>query len=100
MVNITVHPDTNELVCISTGGPPTTVIWKINHQLLLITDGSPYQLSQRIVSKEDATFEHILHIPSDSIANYNATYECLVMNSVGNNSMSLRLESKWIIVEL
>ena len=98
MVNITTNSNGRGLVCTSTGGPATNVIWKINSHLL-ITDGSPYQQSQRIVSKEDATFENILHIPSDSIANYNTIYECLVMNSVGNDSMSLRLEGKWIIVD-
>ena len=91
MVNITVDPNINELVCISTGGPATTVLWGKNSQLL-ITDGTTYRQSQRIVSKEDATFENILHISTDSIANYNATYECIVMNLVGNDSMSLRLE--------
>ena len=92
VVNITVDPDTNELVCISTGGPATSVIWQINN--LLIVDGSYYQQRQRIVSTENATFENILHVPSDSIANYEATYECLVTNSVGNDSMSLMLEGK------
>ena len=93
VVNITVDPDTNELACISTGGPATSVLWKKKGQLL-ISDGTTYQQNQRIVSKETATFENILHIPSDSVANYNATYECLVMNSIGNNSMSLSLEGK------
>ena len=99
VVNVTVDLDTSEIVWISTGGPLATVIWKINNELLLINDGSPYQQSQRIASKENAAFEYILHIPSDSIANYNPKYECLVMNSVGNDSMSLRLEGKWITVD-
>ena len=92
VVNITVDPNTNELVCTSTGGPATSVIWHINTSL--ITNGSYYRQRQRIVSKENATFENILHVPSDSIANYEAMYECLVMNSVGNDSMSLMLEGK------
>ena len=86
--------DTNGLVCTSTGGPAITVVWMINSQILLITDGTTYQQSQRIVSKENATFETILYIPSDSVTNYNATYECLVMNSRGHDSMSVRLEGK------
>ena len=92
VVNITLDPNTNELVCTSTGGPATSVIWHINN--LLIADGSHYQQSKRIVSTENATFENILRIPSDSIANYKATYKCLVTNSVGNDSMSLMLEGK------
>ena len=89
VVSITINPGTKDLVCTSTGGPATTVIWKVNNQ---ITNGSLYQQRQRITSKEDTTFENILCIPVNSIANYNATYECLVMNSVGNDSLSFRLE--------
>ena len=95
VVNVTVNPNMHSLVCTSTGGPATSVIWKIDGQLL-ITDGTTYHQSQRIVFKENATFENILHVPSDNIANYNATYECLVMNDVGNDSMSLNLEGKQI----
>ena len=97
VVNITTNPDASGLVCTSTGGPATTVIWKINNQVLIIGD-TAYQQSQRIAFTENATFENILHIPSDSIANYDATYECLVINSVGNDSMSFRPEGKWITV--
>ena len=93
VVSITVDPSTAlpALVCTSTGGPATTVIWKVNNQ---ITNGSIYQQRQRIASHQNATFENILRIPMDSVANYNATYECLVMNSVGNDSSSFRLEGK------
>ena len=93
VVSITVDPDTvpPALVCTSTGGPATTIIWKVNNQ---ITNGSLYQQRQRITSKQNTTFENILHIPRDSIANYDAIYECLVMNSVGNDSSSFRPEGK------
>ena len=93
VVSITVDPDTAppSLVCTSTGGPATTVIWKVNNQII---NGSPYQQRQRIASHQNATFQNILRIPIDSIADYNATYECIVMNSVGNDSLSFRLEGK------
>ena len=93
MVSITVDPDIvpPALVCTSTGGPATTVIWKVNNQII---NGRLYQQTRRIASHQNATFQNILHIPRDSIANYDATYECLVMNSVGNDSLSFRLEGK------
>ena len=93
VVSITANRDAvpPPLVCTSTGGPATTVIWKVNNQ---ITNGRLYQQRQRIASHQNATFQNILHIPIDSIANYDATYECLVMNSVGNDSLSFRLEGK------
>ena len=93
VVSITANLDAvpPALVCTSTGGPATTVIWKVNNQII---NGSPYQQRQKITSKLDSTFENILRIPIDSIADYNATYECLVMNSAGNDSLSFRLEGK------
>ena len=96
VVSITIDPGTKDLVCTSTGGPATTVIWKANNQII---NGSLYQQRQRITSPQNATFKNILYIPRDSIANYDATYECLVMNSVGNDSLSFRSEGKWIIID-
>ena len=81
------------LICTSTGGPATTVTWKRDGQLLTF-DGSAYYQSQRIVSTSNATYETTLHIPVDSITNYHATYECLVLNSRGNDSSSIVLEGK------
>ena len=98
VVNITTLPNASGLVCKSTGGPATTVIWKINNHELIVA-GIAYQQSQRIASTENATFENILHIPSDSIANYDATYKCIVINSVGNDSMRFRPKGKWIAVD-
>ena len=92
VVSITANRDAvpPPLVCTSTGGPATTVIWKINNNQ--ITNEGLYQQRQRIASHQNATFQNILRIPIDSIANYNAVYECLVINSAGNDSLSFRLE--------
>ena len=81
------------LICTSTDGPATTVTWRRDGQLLTI-DENTYQQSQRIVFTENATYETTLCIPDDSIENYNATYECLVLNSRGSDSSSITLEGK------
>ena len=81
------------LICTSIGGPVTTLTWKRDGQLLIINE-TTYQQSQWIVFTENATYETILHIPDDNIANYNAIYECLVFNSRGNDSSSITLEGK------
>ena len=81
------------LICISTGGPATTVVWRRDGQLLTI-DENTYQQSQRIVSTQNATYETTLYIPNDSIEDYNATYKCLVFNSRGSDSSSITLEGK------
>lgn len=84
-------PDTNNLVCTSSGGPATIVTWKKNGQLLTNIE-TTYQQNQRIIFTVNATYENTLHIPSDSIVAYNAMYECLVANSRGNDSSIVSLE--------
>ena len=93
VVSITANPDAAlpALVCTSIGGPATMVIWKVNNQII---NGGLYQQTQRIASHQNVTFENILHIARNSIASYDATYECIVMNSVGNDSLSFRLEGR------
>ena len=81
------------LICTSIGGPVTTLTWKRDGQLLIINE-TTYQQSQWTVFTENATYETILHIPDDNIANYNAIYECLVFNSRGNDSSSITLKGK------
>ena len=81
------------LICTSTGGPATIVTWRRDGQLLTTID-SAYHQSQRILSTSNATYETMLHIPDDSIADYHVTYECLVLNSRGNDSSSMALEGK------
>jgi hypothetical protein len=78
-------------VCTSFGGPATIVTWKKNGQLLT-TMGTTYQQNQRLISTENATYENTLYISRSTIANYDATYECLVTNSRGNDSSIISLE--------
>ena len=88
VINIT---ELSELVCTSTGGPATTVTWSINDQLLIINE-TTYQQSKRITNTMNATFNNVLHIANDNITNYIAKFECLVMNSRGNDSESFNPE--------
>ena len=96
MISITVNREVSGLVCTSTGGPATTVTWSINDQLLIINK-TTYQQSQRITNTMDATFENILYISNDRITNYIAKFECLVMNSRGNDSESFNPEGIQIL---
>lgn len=50
--------DNTEVVCISTGGPPTTVTWVRNGVPL---DDSLYEQSQRILNTTTATYANVLH---------------------------------------
>ena len=86
MVDVTYDHQANALVCTSTDGPATNVTWKKNG-LELNFEGTNYQQTKRIVFTENATYQTTLHISNDSIENYNATYECVVINSRGNDSL-------------
>ena len=86
---------TNTVNCISSGGPATYVYWSRNgKQINTAETQSTYKLHQRISFTENATYENVLHIPEDSIENYNGTYKCLVSNSRGNSSSQTTLEGK------
>ena len=87
--------DTNTVNCTSSGGPATHVYWSRNG-IQINTAGiqSTYKLNKRISFTENAAYKNVLHIPEDSIENYNATYKCLVSNSRGNDSSQTTLEGK------
>ena len=91
MENVVYASDTLSLTCTSSGGPATTVSWK---KIGINITESTYPQTQMIVSTENATYKSMLHIPDNSIENYNATYECLVSNSRGSNSSRITLEGK------
>ena len=63
------------LTCTSTGGPPTTVTWRKNGELV---DDSLYEQSQRLLDAESATYESILF--NDDIANFVGVFTCEVSN--------------------
>ena len=75
----------SDLICISTGGPPTTVTWRKNGQPLII-DGTRYQQSQRITDTTTATYQNIL---SSNAANLLGLFTCIVSNARGSANMSI-----------
>ena len=98
--------DNTTFRCSSTGGPPTTVIWRKNG--VLVND-SLYQQSQRVADTETATYESILF--NEDITNLVGTFTCEVSNirsTVQENvefhgnsirCLKLRLQSRffWLI---
>ena len=87
--------NSSDVTCTSTDGPATTVIWRRNGKLLTIDEGT-YRQSQMIVSTENAIYKTTLHFPVDSIEDYNAIYECMVLNSRGNDSSNIMLQGKML----
>lgn len=82
-----------KLTCTSTGGPPTTVTWRKNG--VLVND-SLYQQSQIVLNTTTATYENILY--SDRIEDLVGSFTCSVINSRGNNSMSIFTNGNYNII--
>ena len=72
------------LICISTGGPATTVVWSRNSDVLQM--GSTYRGIQIIVDKENATYMNILQ--SNDAANLVGNFTCSVCNAGGSDTKS------------
>ena len=81
--------DSNTLTRTSTGGPPTTVIWRMNGASVII---SLYQQSQRLLNTVEAIYENILY--SDDIANFVGTFTCEVSNARGSDTQTTELNGE------
>ena len=78
------HGSHLELICTSTGGPPTTVTWRKNGQPLIV-DGTIYEQSQRIIDPTTATYQNVL---SSNAANLVGSFTCIVSNARGSANLS------------
>ena len=65
------------LSCTSTGGPPTTVSWMKDGQLLTV-DGTTYEQRQIITNTSSSTYVTTLFVHSNQVV---GNYSCLVSNS-------------------
>ena len=71
--------NSNTLTCTSIGGPPSTVNWRKDGVHI---DNDLYQLSQRVVHTENATYENILS--SENITDLVGVFTCEVINVRGS----------------
>ncbi len=78
--------DDMKLTCTSIGGPPTTVTWRKNGVIVTAND-SLYQHSQIVLNTTTATYENILY--SRSVEDLVGSFTCSIINSRGNDSMSI-----------
>lgn len=79
------------LTCISTGGPVTTVTWRINNQPLMMGD-TRYQQTQIVVNATNAEYNSTLS--SDDIKNFVGILTCTVQNVRGSDSMTISTNGK------
>ena len=77
------------LVCVSSGGPATTVVWKKDNSSLIEVNNTDYQHIQTAVNTETATYENKLI--SNNTANFVGTFTCIVINVRGSAENSITL---------
>ena len=83
---------THTLVCTSTGGPATTVVWSKDNSSR-INDDQYYEHSVVIVNRTSATYESRLRILNKS-SRATGNYTCTVSNSGGSSEGSIYLQGK------
>ena len=92
IISLNYDSTTNTLVCTSTGGPVTTVMWFKDSDSTINND-QYYEQSMAIINTVTATYEsrlRILNKSSESTGNYT----CMVSNSRGSSTQSKDLEGK------
>ena len=86
---LTYDEESRALTCISTGSPPTRVVW-MKDGSYLTTDGSSlhYSLSQTITNRSSSTYFNVLRV-RQSAPGVAGTYTCKVSNDLGSASMTV-----------
>ena len=99
ITSFTINIDTNSLVCISSGGPATKVIWMKNNQQLIV-DGTAYQQTQTIVDSVNAIIENVLISVNRTNLVGTFSFTCIVENARGKANKSLSTNGMSSIVQV
>ena len=92
IISLSFNRQESALVCVSSGGPATAVVWKKENVYISLTDEdynteSEYQQIQTVVNTETATYENKLI--SNNITSLIDTFTCAVSNVRGSAESSL-----------
>ena len=91
---LTFNATTRTLTCISTGGPATTVIWRMGRSELTV-DGSTYQFMQTLTDGTTSTYSNVLTIVSSDLTSIlGSIFTCEVENSRGTATMNITIPCK------
>ena len=92
ITNVTIHYNREHqlIMCLSKGGPATTVTWSLNN-MTISTDGQEYENSQTIIDTTTALYENRLRI-IDKISAMAGAYKCIVSNPMGSLSAELDIQ--------
>ena len=68
------------LTFITTGGPPTGVVWEVNNATLTtLNNNETVATKSLVVNKREATFVHSINITTSNVSGF---YQVTVMNSI------------------
>ena len=84
ITNVTIHYNKarQTIVCMSKGGPATSVTWSLNSETIS-TNGREYETSQTIIDTTSAVYENRLRI-IDGTSAVAGVYRCRVSNPMGS----------------
>ena len=85
--SLTYDEDSRTLTCISTGSPPTRVVW-MKDGSNLTTDGSHYSLSQTVTDRAASTYSNVLTVKQSAPGGVPGTYTCTVSNDLTSVNMT------------
>ena len=85
--SLTYDEDSRTLTCVSTGSPPTRVVW-MKDGLNLTTDRSSphYSLSQTVTDRAASTYSNVLTVRQSAPGGVAGTYTCTVFNELNSDS--------------
>ena len=86
-VEVTYERSSQTIICVSRGGPATSVTWYLDGFPILV-DGNTYRISQIVTDTSTATYRNQLTIVAKSAA-LSGNYTCSVGNTRGKAAASL-----------
>ena len=88
--SLTYDEDSRTLTCVSTGSPPTRVVW-MKDGLNLTTDGSSphYSLSQTVTDRHYSTYNNTLSVKQSAPGGVPGTYNCIVSNDLRSANVTV-----------
>ena len=96
ITSLVLNRDTNSLICISSGGPATKVIWMKNN-LPLFIDGIHYRHHQTVVDSESAVYINTLYnVDQTSLV---GTFTCTVENVRGRSTKSMLINGENLFMQ-
>ena len=95
ITNVMIHynKEHQSVICVSQGGPVTTVTWSLNNVRISANGQTEYENSQTIINTTGAVYENSLKIINKRSA-MAGVYRCTISNPLGNLYAELDIQGK------